>query len=734
MDRVEPAHGGSSGRSMTLAPVRIAISEAVVEPASVSVRGRRRAQRLKSPPSKVLSSSSARRAAPRAVVSAPPRQAPADGATIATPAVSHFGDLMKDAPVAAFVKDADGLYVFANPHLLATMRRYMGPDWYGKTDADLWPPEAAAALRGHDTAVLRTGGLEVFTYVTPLADGAHSALFVEFPLSVGDGSLGVGGVALDITEFVQGAADRNRLGLAVEQVAESVMITDRAARITYVNAAFERVTGYSRAEVLGQNPRVLSSGLQPASFYAAMWDALGAGLPWAADFVNRRKDGSLFFEEAMISPIRDGSGHVTSYIAVKRDVTSMRELAERSTGLERVRALVGEAIRSMRPGDAVEATAQRICRQVARLTDIAAAQLLLFEGGDRAVPVGLVVNGRPDPLLEPPSFQRSRQLRNRAEEGPWVEPWTNLRRRSADQLFPGPGFTSFAYAPIRSDGRLVGLLAIQATDAVHKTAAAEALPALIEFADLAGALIGRDVAARSKVGRSRDHVQGIISGRAFAPVFQPIVDLVTRETVGYEALTRFTDGANPETLFAEAAAVGLGLELETVTLKAAIREAESLPRSAWLNINASPDLVMAGEPLRSILAGNRRRLVLEVTEHSAIADYPAFLSAMTKLGPKVQLAVDDAGVGFASLRHILELNPAFVKLDRWLITDLESDRARQAMIVGLCHFALSTGCRLIAEGIETENELTTLRLFSVELGQGYLLGRPGPVSAVPPQP
>jgi EAL domain-containing protein (putative c-di-GMP-specific phosphodiesterase class I) len=121
--------------------------------------------------------------------------------------------------------------------------------------------------------------------------------------------------------------------------------------------------------------------------------------------------------------------------------------------------------------------------------------------------------------------------------------------------------------------------------------------------------------------------------------------------------------------------------------------------------------------------------VLEVTEHAPIADYPAFRAAMDALGPNVEFAVDDAGTGFASLRHILELRPAFVKLDRWLVAGLESDDARQAMIVGLCHFASVTGCRLIAEGIETEGELTVLRALTIELGQGYLLGRPLPVAA-----
>jgi FOG: EAL domain len=292
------------------------------------------------------------------------------------------------------------------------------------------------------------------------------------------------------------------------------------------------------------------------------------------------------------------------------------------------------------------------------------------------------------------------------------------------------GGRAVAYAPVRHDEQLIGLLLIIAEQSTEDVAVIEALPALVEFADLAGALIGRDVAERTEAGRGHDHIAAIIGHQSFGPVFQPIVDLRRNEIVGYEALTRFTDGSDPETVFAAAAAVGLGAELETATLEAALAASKALPRSAWLNLNASPELILAGEPLRRLLAGISRRLVLEVTEHAPIADYPAFRAAMDSLGPKVEFAVDDTGTGFASLRHIVELRPAFVKLDRSLIAGLESDEARQAMIVGFCHFARMTGCRLIVEGIETDRELAVLRDLAIELGQGYLLGRPLPLEGM----
>jgi PAS domain S-box-containing protein len=639
----------------------------------------------------------------------------------------QFRDLMEALPVAAFVKDLDGRYVYANRYLLATLGRHMGSDWLGKSDADMWPPDAAATVRMNDEAALHGEGTQVFSRVMPLEDGFHTVLLVEFPLPRVGPPIGVCGIGVDVTEQSNTKGERDRLAAGIAEVTESIIITDRDARITYVNRAFERVTGYARDEVIGRNPSLLKSGVQPASFYAAMWVALSKGSPWAGDLVNRRKDGTLSTEEAVISAVRDSSGAIESYVAVQRDVTHERELEERSTQLARQRALISETIRGTRAGDTPEATAQAICRQVVSFTGVVAAHLSLFELDGRANSIGLAIRGQPDPPLQRVPLQRSRQLRQRAAEGPWIESWLARPSRSYNEFLKGLGIHSVAHAPVRHDGLLIGLLGGYAEESVDEVAALEVLPPLVEFADLAGALIGRDVAERTEAGRGRDYILGVIGNRAFWPVFQPIVDLASNATVGYEALTRFADGANPELMFAQAAALGLGADLETVTLQAAVAAAQALPREAWLNLNASPELVLAGGPLRTIMAGSRRRIVLEVTEHAAIADYPEFRAAMANLGPKVDFAVDDTGTGFASLRHIIELRPAFVKLDRSLIAGIDSDDARQAMVVGLCHFAQVTGCRLIVEGIETDAELAVLRSLAIDLGQGYLLGRPVPV-------
>jgi len=633
---------------------------------------------------------------------------------------------MAETAAVGFIKDPDGRYVYANAFLIEHLSDPLGGKWLGKTDEELWP-DVAVRIRADDLTVMRTKSMHIRSQVMPFKDGPHDVLIISFPLEGEPGRTRVAAIGIDRTERLALEADLDRMAAVVEQVDESVVMTDLEALITYVNPAFERVTGYSSEEVVGKNPRILKSGTQSAASYQAMWAALVHGVPWAADLVNRRKDGSVFTEEAFISPVLDASGQIGSYVAVKRDVTDSRTLEGRSAERGRERALIGGMIRSIRPSDTVETTARAICRQVLSLALVDGAQLFVFGLDGRATPIGAATTRSADAPLQRLPRQRSRHLRVRASEGPWIEPWIGGSR--ADEPSPfGPGAHLAAHAPIRWDGTLIGLLVVDAAS-VSEAELTDSLGAVVEFADLAAALIGRDVAARAKSGRVRNRIGTIIERRQFHPVFQPIVDLQANAIVGYEALTRFDDGVPPNVRFDEAIAIGLGLELEAATLEAALAAAPALPEGRWLNVNASPGFIEDGQRFRSVLHTTRRHLVLEVTEHAAIDDYGAFHETISDLRPRVELAIDDAGAGFASLRHILELRPDFVKVDRSIVAGLDADPARQALMVGLRHFVRATECLLIAEGIETEAERATLRSLDIRLGQGYLLGRPLPAGA-----
>jgi EAL domain-containing protein (putative c-di-GMP-specific phosphodiesterase class I) len=142
----------------------------------------------------------------------------------------------------------------------------------------------------------------------------------------------------------------------------------------------------------------------------------------------------------------------------------------------------------------------------------------------------------------------------------------------------------------------------------------------------------------------------------------------------------------------------------------------------------SPRLLDHLDQVRGVLKQANRPLVIEVTEHELISDYPAVREALQKFSP-ARISVDDAGAGFSNFGHIVDLKADFVKLDIGLIRGVDTDLARQAMIVALCHFASNTECQLIAEGVETRDEARTVKSLGVAFGQGYWYGRPMEVGA-----
>ncbi len=396
--------------------------------------------------------------------------------------------------------------------------------------------------------------------------------------------------------------------------------------------------------------------------------------------------------------------------------------------LARERALVAGALGRLRTSGTVESIATSISQLILGLPPLGVAVILLFELDGRATPVGMALATGQIPERRALPLSHSRALQRRAKRGPWVEAWRPYSGDPLDEVIRALKVSVLGYAPIHSGDDLLGILAVGFEAPSAESSVTERLPAIVEFAGLAGALLGSSMAAQRDVRGSRNGILAAIEGSRFDPVFQPIVELASRTTVGYEALTRFHDGIPPAVRFAEAASVGLGIELELATLEAALQAASELPPDAWLNINVSPALIMAGDTLRDLLRTVGRPIVCEVTEHEAIGDYAIFRAALADLDG-VRMAVDDAGAGFASFRHILELRPSLVKLDRSLVAGIDQDPLRQALIVGMRYFARSATCQLVAEGIETEQEVATLLDLEVPLGQGYLLGRPAPAAA-----
>ncbi|HEY2916853.1 MAG TPA: EAL domain-containing protein [Candidatus Limnocylindrales bacterium] len=332
-----------------------------------------------------------------------------------------------------------------------------------------------------------------------------------------------------------------------------------------------------------------------------------------------------------------------------------------------------------------------------------------------------------DAQLASPGPRRLRELVDRALAGPWSEPLRPHGANDDEDPFWRAGLGLMASAPIFWEDRPVGVLVIgrsRSDGQVRPGAEHRLLAAVIEYAVTVGLAIGPLLAARGELAAERARLTHMLRVRAFGTVFQPIVNLESGAVVGHEALTRFTDGTRPDTRFVEAAHAGLALDYELAAIRTAIEQAANLPRGGFLGLNISPDvLAEAGPGLRSALRQPIKPIVLEVTEHAAILDYGRVRTVVEGL-TAIRLAVDDAGAGYASLRHILELAPDFVKLDISLVRGIEHDPLRQSLIAGLVHYAARSGISLIAEGIEQPAEAETMRSLGVELGQGYLFGRP----------
>ena len=206
---------------------------------------------------------------------------------------------------------------------------------------------------------------------------------------------------------------------------------------------------------------------------------------------------------------------------------------------------------------------------------------------------------------------------------------------------------------------------------------------------------------------------------------QPIVNLDTGEIVSVEALARFSDGRSPDQWFSEASSLGLGTALELAAIEGAMARMSELPRSASLNINVSAATAATPALSKALAHAPAGRVVLEITEHVAVTDYPALASALAGLRSRgVRLAIDDAGAGFASMQHVLRLDPDVVKLDASLVRGMDSEPAQRALVSALVSFADETGCSLVAEGIETAGELDAARALGVTCAQGFHLGMP----------
>lgn len=216
-------------------------------------------------------------------------------------------------------------------------------------------------------------------------------------------------------------------------------------------------------------------------------------------------------------------------------------------------------------------------------------------------------------------------------------------------------------------------------------------------------------------------------------VYQPIFGLEDGGIEGVECLARFDMEPQrpPNEWFEDAAAVGLGVELESAAFSRAFAELGTLPGDFTIAINCSPQAVIGGRLAAALHAETAHRVVLEITEHSYVENYAALRQALIPLrAVGVRIAIDDTGAGYASMRHILTIDPDIIKLDTSLTRNIHRDRRRRAFAGAMLEFARHTGSTIVAEGVESAEELDTLRELGIKEAQGFHLARPMALEAL----
>ena len=254
------------------------------------------------------------------------------------------------------------------------------------------------------------------------------------------------------------------------------------------------------------------------------------------------------------------------------------------------------------------------------------------------------------------------------------------------------------------------------------------LSMLRAFAEVIAHRVDEDLALSRHKARATEVILAAIAAGAPRIVYQPIYAIDAQTLVGVECLSRFDSEPqrSPDKWFDEAREAGVQLELELHAIRNAIAAIDAFPSAVYLGINSSPELILSGRLAPMIADVDAARLVLEITEHATVTDYEALIRALRPIRERgVRIAVDDAGAGYASMRHILSLKCEIIKLDMSLTRDIDTDPGRRALARGLISFACEIGSDITAEGIETRGELEALRNLGVQKAQGYYLSRPG---------
>lgn len=535
------------------------------------------------------------------------------------------------------------------------------------------------------------------------------------------------------------------LSTALGQSPYPVLITDTKAQIVYVNDAFSRVSGYTPQEVIGNSPHMLKSGLTPPEVYKDMWGRLLKGTTWHGELINRRKDGTVYTERATIYPVRDPTGEVINYVAHKEDITLQKETEQRIHQLANYDQVTGLVNREV-----FEVTLKEL---IARKHEADLPLVVLWLDLDNFKSVNDSLGHDAGNLL---LVKISNRLRRELGEQ------ITLARISGD---------SFVALLPHTDQQAAALLAKHLLEVVqapvrlqlHQVAISASIGMSIypDDSESANGLLMNAETAMYRVkleGRngirffSQDmqayslRALEIASAlkqadmdKEFHMVYQPQMSIIDGRFVGAEALLRWIHpvwgNVSPAEFIPIAEQSGRILDIGTWVLKHVVeqirvwRETGLGDFSVAINLSAlqfiQDDMVQsfvdtvtgAGVPPRCIEVELTESVAMNNPQTAGLA-----ISALRKAG--FQVSIDDFGTGYSSMSYLKRFAVDKLKVDQSFVRDLEHDADDQGIVMAIVQMAHSLGMKAIAEGVETEGQLSILKAKGCDEMQGYLYSRP----------
>jgi diguanylate cyclase (GGDEF)-like protein/PAS domain S-box-containing protein len=616
-------------------------------------------------------------------------------------------------------------------------------------DQDMLPAIVAAGEADHPLArVLASGqGQHIEDGRLRRRDGSLLAGEIHCePLLRAERIVGAVVSFLDISANKEAQSRIRILSQALEQSPVAVVITDPEATIEYVNRNFETITGYTAAEAIGRKPNILKSGQVSATTYHDLWQTITAGRPWKGEMCNRRKDGSLFWERAHISPVLDDDGRLRHFLGIKEDITLQKEqerhilhqanhdaltdLPNRVLALDRLEQLIRTAARHRERiavllldlddfkrindtlghaiGDQLLLEAAQRLRCALRAEDTVARL-----GGDEF----LVILGNVD---GPKSAGKAAEHLLNAFQAPFVLHHNELVVTASIgiTLYPDDGLT--AADLLRNADVALFQSKKQGRDTFHY------------FTES----MNQDVLRRLSL---EARLRGALQRDELMLAFQPIVELDSGRPVGAEALLRWHDGelgtVSPDEFIPIAEQTGLIKIIGMFVLSEALREAARLRRhfgeDFYIAVNASPaqfrfdgfDGYIESVLRDTGLPGSA--LVLELTEGLLLEGGDDVDNILRKLSAlEVRLALDDFGTGYASLSYLRRYPFDILKIDRSFVRDIPADPNDRELVRASLQMAHALGLEVVAEGVESDGQCRALQDWGCRLGQGFLFAHP----------